>query len=89
MSEKARLQLDRQHWRIEGMEGDTRTFEVSIPMGSLSEAEIIALLRRLASRHLTAGEIVAASLRKSARGYSPLLEARVESEAGRYTITVG
>ncbi len=60
-------------WKIRGHDGLVPIFEQTIP-GNLSEREVIALLQRLASRHLSNDEVVSASLRKNAKGYTPHLE---------------
>ncbi len=60
-------------WHIEGFDGGTLIFESDMP-GNMSSSEIETTLQRLVAGHLSAEEIVSASLRKSARGYSPLLE---------------
>jgi hypothetical protein len=55
----------------------------------LSETEMVALLTRLAARHLTPSEILGASLRRNAKGHLPLLKARIERKAERFLIWVG
>ncbi len=60
-------------WHIEGFEGGTVIFESDMP-GIMSLSEIETTLQRLVARNLSPDEIVSASLRKSARGHSPLLE---------------
>ena len=60
-------------WHIEGRSGSTVIFERDLP-GNMSEREIEATLQRLVARHLSADEVVSASLRKNARDYSRLLE---------------
>jgi hypothetical protein len=79
-------------WRIEGYDGTRLFFRKILAFGSLSEPEMITLLKRLASRHLTDDEIIAASIRSNARGYAPHLEHRVDSpatSAKRYALSVG
>jgi hypothetical protein len=58
--------------------------------GILSAEEIATMLQRLASRHLTDSEIVAASLRRKSKGYSSLLDPRIDKAAEKgVTVTVG
>lgn len=82
-------------WKIQGYDGLEKTFEQTIPFGSLSEKEMIALLQRLAARHLDDEEVVSASLRKNACGYEAHLEVnRIDSglmttgSGHNYTATV-
>ena len=60
-------------WHIEGFNGSTVIFESDMP-GNMSQSEIETTLQRLVARHLSADEIVDASLRRRARGYLPLLK---------------
>jgi hypothetical protein len=53
-------------WRIEGYERFDRFFEIRLP-GHMTEEEIVTIIQRLACKHLSEAEIVAASLRKSTR----------------------
>jgi len=66
-------------WHIEGFDGDTVIFVSDMP-GNMSQQEIETTLQRLAASHLSADEIVRASLRKNAGDYSALLE-RVGKDA--------
>ncbi len=61
-------------WRVDGYDSTRLMFEKVLPLGYLSEGEMISLLQRLASKHLDEAEIVAASLRRNSKGYAPLLE---------------
>jgi hypothetical protein len=83
------MALTGKHWEIEGYDGTRLIFAKSIPLGYLSEGEMITLLQRLVSRHLTPGEIVAGSLRRNAAGYAPLLRSLVDPTAERYMVSVG
>lgn len=74
-------------WLIQGHDGSKQTFTARLSI-TLSKAEISQLLRCLASRHLTAEEIVASSLRKRSRSYRPLLEVG-EDHGKRTTLSVG
>jgi hypothetical protein len=76
-------------WEIEGYDSTRLIFSKNIPFGLLSEPEIITLLRRLVSRHLTPGEIVAASLRRNAAGYAPLLRTIRDATVERFLVSVG
>ena len=64
----------KRYWKIAGYDGAEQTFEKLLPVGSLSESEIITLLQRLAAKHLDEDEIVSSSLRRNASGYRSLLE---------------
>ncbi len=82
----------RRFWRIEGYDSCVTVFQKTLPFGKLSEAQMVALLQRLAAKHLSDNEIVAASLRPNASGYAPLLDHRVASRAtgaARYMISIG
>ena len=84
--------MPRRVWRIDGYDGSRHIFRKDVTFGSLSEREMINLLKRLASKHLTEDEIVAASIRANAPGHAPLLENRVRTSdkgAQSYAITVG
>ncbi len=61
-------------WRIAGYNSNELEFECRIPEGTLSEAEVIVLLQRLAARHLDPDEVVSSSLRKNAKSYVGHLE---------------
>ena len=62
-------------WRIVGYNGDRATgFERRVPLASCSEAEMRALLQRLVSCRLSENEIIAASLRKTAKDFAGHLE---------------
>jgi hypothetical protein len=75
-------------WVITGFESSASVYDHRLPIDSLSESEVLTLLQRLASRHLTPEEIISASLRKGAPGYSSLLEP-VPDHGGRYAVSVG
>jgi hypothetical protein len=84
----AKIEADRA-WRIEGYDGDQRIFDRTIPVGMISDSELKVLMQRLACRHLSDAEIVAASLRRNSEGYSPLLELSVTSAPGQHVICSG
>lgn len=60
-------------WRIEGRVGSECIFESTMP-GNMSEKEIETTLQRLVARHLSAEEIVSASLRRNNQWRSSLLD---------------
>jgi hypothetical protein len=64
-------------WKIAGYDSTTQIYEGEVP-GILTEGEIATTLQRLAARHLSPGEVVAASLRKNLKGYAPLLECNID-----------
>jgi hypothetical protein len=49
--------LMNQSWLIAGFEGTTKIFQKIIPLEAADEAEIVAMLKNLASQHLTKAEI--------------------------------
>ncbi|MEA2778568.1 MAG: hypothetical protein QOK29_112 [Rhodospirillaceae bacterium] len=75
-------------WVIRGYDSDKETFKRTLPVGRLSEAEMITLLQRLASRHLEDDEVVTSSLRKNAAWYTSHLEVR-SSDGALETIGSG
>ncbi len=81
--------MPQQVWNIRGYDGDERKFERTIVAGALSEPEMVALLQRLVSRHLSDDEVVSASLRKNAKGYVPHLEVRPINRGAPGLMTTG
>lgn len=79
----------KQYWKIEGYDSAKKIFEKIMPVGLLSEREVIVLLQRLYARYLDEDEIISSSLRKSASGYTPLLNAVISQGGHRSSITVG
>ena len=75
-------------WLITGSESTESVYKHRIPVDALSEAEVLLLLQRLASRHLTPDEVVSSSLRENAPGYTPLLQPMAD-RGGRYILRVG
>ena len=49
-------------WTVTGYENGNKVFETTIPVDSIAESDVKALLQRLAARALTEEEVVAASL---------------------------
>ncbi len=76
-------------WLIRGYRGLEKFYERSLPIGSMSESEIVQLLQRLACKHLEFDEIVNASARKNAEYYAPHLEQEKEASADHFSISVG
>jgi hypothetical protein len=76
-------------WKITGYDGTSEIYSGEAP-SILTEDEIATMLQRLAARHLSHGEVVAASLRKNLKGYSGLLEYVIDrvGEKGN-TVMVG
>ncbi len=75
------------HWKIEGRKGAKTFWERELP-GSLGKKRIIALLQRLASRHLAEDEIVACSIRPSDSGFRFLLDPLIDLDR-QGSISVG
>ena len=42
----------KQYWKITGYDGTEQTFERLLPLSSLNESQVIALMQRLAAKHL-------------------------------------
>ena len=79
----------KRHWRIVGFDSQDRIFEGTAP-GNLHENEIERMLQRLVCRHLSDGEVVAASLRSNHRGQARgLLCVNRDWKGKHYTIAVG
>jgi len=72
-------------WVIVGYDSTKQVYERRLPEGSLSEAEVITMLQRLASRHLTDDEVVSASLRKNASAHRSDFEV-LRNGGGRYAL---
>lgn len=87
---KASINSPKRFWKIEGYDSTRLLFQNVLPLGYLSEGQMMSLLQRLASKHLTEDEIVAASQRPNSKGYAPLLEPHTDHDpSSRYTISVG
>jgi hypothetical protein len=69
-------------WKITGYLGDKSIYERAVRKGALSQKAMIALLQRLASRHLSEDEVVSSSLKQDDRGYCSALEIR-KNRGGR------
>jgi hypothetical protein len=65
-------------WRIQGFDSSKLLIQETIDYEAFTEAEIIALLQRLAAKSLSEHEILNASRRKGDVGYLPFLEPRVD-----------
>jgi hypothetical protein len=63
-------------WKITGYLGDKSIYERAVRKGALSQKAMIALLQRLASRHLSEDEVVSSSLKQDDRDYCSALEIR-------------
>lgn len=73
--------MTKRFWKIRGYDGNRKVFEQTVSAGSLSEPEMTALLKHLASRHLSEDEVVSASLRRNAKDYVGHLE--IQRNTGR------
>ncbi len=77
-------------WVIRGYDGVEQIFEHPVPGPELSELAVTTILQRLASRHLTHDEIVAASLPHGhAHAAGPLDITREGTGHGRRLSTIG
>jgi hypothetical protein len=76
-------------WHINGWDGATPIYQKTLAIGLLSVPEMERLLQRLVASTLDPDDIVAASLRRGAKGYRPLLEATHRSTLTEYRISVG
>lgn len=80
----------RTQWLIQGYKSTQKIYETELPLGSLSEAEMIVLLQRLACRHLSEDEIVDVSVRKSSKRHSPIpLAIERESTREGFSMSIG
>ena len=61
-------------WKVRGYQGTDRLFEWSCPVRAFTEADMRSLLQRLVSMHLERKDIISASLKKGAKGYTSHLE---------------
>lgn len=77
--------MSNRSWKICGYDGAREVFQRAVPEGALSESEVIILLQRLASRHLTDDDVVSSSLRKNADDYAVHLEVQ-RSRGGKYVL---
>lgn len=73
-------------WVIEGRNSNDTFFRRTIPHGLLTAPEVEALLQRLASRHLTAAEVLGASMRTRAKSYTALLKVSRETGPNRFNL---
>ena len=69
-------------WEIVGWDGPEKNDTGEVP-GVLTEEEIATMLQRLHARHLSYEEVVSASLRKNLKGYSGLLEYKIDRTAAK------
>jgi hypothetical protein len=67
--------LRKRYWVVDVTKGIVTVFRKRLP-GNLSTGEIATILQRLASRDLTPGEVIAASIRKPRKTH--LLDARID-----------
>jgi hypothetical protein len=77
----------RRVWVIEGRSGVGIFFRSTIGFELATEADIIAMLQRLACRHLTAHEVLNASLRDNDRSYNSLLAISKDTGEDRHLLT--
>ena len=75
-------------WRIEGYDGDRKFLQNTIGYDGVRESDIVAMLQRLTSKHLSDAEVIDASLPKGMVGHSSSLEPQID-RSGRLTIMVG
>ena len=78
--------MGRRQWKITGFDSLSKIFECSFPVAYLSASEIVVLLQRLASTHLTKDEIILSSFRKNTIGYRPDLEIAPNLGGKRYGV---
>jgi hypothetical protein len=75
--------------RIDGADGGTPILIKFLPLGNLTEKDIVRLLQRLACKGLDPEDIIAGSLPKNAKGYHPVFDPQIGQGGVRRTITVG
>jgi hypothetical protein len=79
----------RTRWEIRGYRSTHLIYQTNLPIGTLSEREMVCLLQRLACKHLSFEDIAASSMRRRSKRYSQALEPRIEASAERFVIEVG
>lgn len=62
------------YWKITGYDASRTAYERMVPESALNEGEVIALLQRLAARHLSDDEVFSSSLRSNTNGFAPHLQ---------------
>jgi len=77
------------HWKIQEYKCGKLVGSQTMAGAMFSESEMIVLLQRLASKQLPKHEIVSASLKRGAAGYSLVLEPVVVSTVDGLTIRLG
>ena len=63
-------------WKITGYLGDKSIYERVVRKGALPQKAMVALLQRLASRHLSEDEVVSSSLKQDDHDYCSALQIR-------------
>jgi hypothetical protein len=76
-------------WIIEGFDGTKCLFQQTLSEKFLPDAQIIALLQRLLSRHLTAKDIIDGSTTLRDPFHNPIFAPRRKIVDGGVSITVG
>ncbi len=76
--------MSERHWTILGYDGGAKVFEQSVSVDAIAESDVKELLRRLAARHWSEEQVVAASLSSPSR--EPILEI-VETSDGPFGFT--
>ncbi|GLS85940.1 hypothetical protein GCM10010873_09140 [Cypionkella aquatica] len=76
-------------YRIDGYDGSELLFSKMIPSGHITEAQLEALLQRLASLHLNYDEIVESSLKLGTAGRKSLLDVQRSGVGQKFTMSVG
>ena len=75
---------------IKVYDGTELLFECRLPAGEIGKRELKELLRSLVAKHsLADDEIVAAHLKRDARGYAPLLEVWQDPGVQRFQLMCG
>lgn len=70
------------HWKIVGIDSLKPFFEQLVPFGQITEKQMIELLKRLASKHLTEGELIDCAKRGNVVGHRDLLRVKSDSRPG-------
>lgn len=76
-------------WVIEGRSGTKTLFREAVTIGQLSEDAVIKLLQCLASKHLDPKEILASSVRRSAKARISLLNVECQRDERRALYYIG
>lgn len=70
----------RRCWRIRGYDGLTQIFDQTIPIGQITESNVVELLRALVAKELSRQELVGVFVKRGTRLFNRLLDVRKEND---------